>query len=34
MDELITIDTEGYLEGENDPNCTTLLFNLQGKAVE
>lgn len=34
MDELITIDIEGFLEGENDPDCVTLLFDLQGRAVE
>ena len=34
MNELITIDKEGYLEGENDPDCVTLLFDLQGRAVQ
>lgn len=33
MDELITIDIEGYLEGENDPDCITVLFDLQGKEL-
>lgn len=34
MDELIITDVEGYLAGENDPECVTEIFDIQGKAVE
>ena len=33
IDEL-DIDLPGYLEGENDPECTEEVFDLHGKKVE
>lgn len=29
----VDIDLEGYLEGENDPECTETHFDLDGKEV-
>lgn len=34
INELVDIDLPGYLEGENDPECVTEIFDLQGKKVE
>lgn len=38
MDERIAIDTldidlHGYLEGENDPDCTEEVFDLHGRRL-
>lgn len=34
MDESnIDIDLEGYLEGENDPNCSEEVFDLHGRRM-
>ena len=33
VDEL-DIDLHDYLEGENDPDCVTEVFDLHGKRVE
>ena len=38
MDERIAIDTldidlPGYLEGENDPDCTEEVFDLHGRRL-
>ena len=33
MKDLITVDIDGYLEGEKDPGCVTLAFDLDGKEV-
>lgn len=34
MDERnIDIDLDGYLEGENDPDCTEEVFDLHGRRL-
>lgn len=33
IDELVDIDLPGYLEGENDPDCTEEVFDLHGRRL-
>ena len=33
MKDLITVDIDGYLEGEKEPGGVTLAFDLDGKEV-
>lgn len=34
INKLVDIDLTGYRAGDNDPDCTTEIFDLHGRKVE